>query len=118
MTELKPCPFCDSEDLTHYNAYVLCNACNANGPDSTAEVTSAAVWNKRAVIHEPPKFVCEVVSGCTNEAVYEGWYRKRDPCLGTPTGHLIHIAICEAHKTHPWLCANEPKKESTVAESE
>lgn len=59
-------------------------------------------------VAEVPLIPCEFPD-CLNEAAYEGWYRRRDPLLGTPSGHIVYIAFCEEHKTHPYLCANEPK---------
>ena len=59
------------------------------------------------------KFRCEI-SGCKEEAVYEGWLRLRD-CLGIPTGHLVLVQICSTHKTHPWLVANEKSQDLKVA---
>lgn len=57
---------------------------------------------------EKAEFRCEI-TGCTEEAIYEGWFRLRD-CLGLPTGHLVLMQICSTHSTHPWLVANEKPK--------
>jgi len=39
------------------------------------------------------------VAGCDQPAVYEGWNRALDPVLGTPTGLMRKVHVCEAHKT-------------------
>lgn len=36
--------------------------------------------------------------GCSITAVYQGWARKIDPFIGTPTGMTMSIAVCEDHK--------------------
>ena len=54
---------------------------------------------------------CEI-TGCEETAVYEGWGRVHDPILGKPTGLMQLVHVCEEHKTHPQLVANE-KKEPT-----
>lgn len=54
---------------------------------------------------------CEI-AGCTNEPVYNAWLRNRDPFTRNPTGLISQVSICEEHKTHPWLCANETKEEA------
>lgn len=111
MTTPKPCPFCGGNDLKiyeHTNAgYVVCNSCDAYGPAARVAAPVEA-WNQRAAIPEPEVILCEF-PGCGRPADYEGWYRRRDPFLGTPTGHIVRIAFCEGHKSHPHLCANEPK---------
>ncbi len=48
---------------------------------------------------------CEV-GGCPKLAAYEAWYRVHDP-FGLPTGLLQKVQICEEHKTHPHLVANQ-----------
>jgi len=118
---LKPCPFCGSTDLTFDpdTSCIICDSCGGFGPNPDKEVGdnlettdeqmqehAAAKWNKRAP--EPPAIPCEF-PGCPNPADYEGWFRRRDPFLGTPTGHIVRIAFCESCKKHPHLCANEPK---------
>jgi hypothetical protein len=127
MNELKPCPFCGEEEKLEYDpdgGFIVCRGCGTFGPDPSngiplfdADVTdedeakdnAVKLWNKRAPIIELPPVICDVTSDCSNDAVYEGWYRRRDPLLGTPSGHIIRVFICEEHKSHPWLCANEPK---------
>ncbi len=128
--ELKPCPFCGGTDLDvdFEGGFVSCNSCDTYGPnvdnewtperglidedddDEAKQIRAKAVelWNNRAKVVEPPVILCEI-PGCTNEAFYEAWWRKRDPFLMTPTGHLIRIYICKAHETHPFLVANEKK---------
>ena len=53
MTELKPCPFCSSDNLfqSAYDCirnYVWCIGCDARGPLFTDINQAAAAWNKRA----------------------------------------------------------------------
>jgi Lar family restriction alleviation protein len=128
MTELKPCPFCGEEDKLEYDSdggFIMCKGCGVFGPDpgngiplfdsdvtdeaeAEAKANAEKLWNKRATIVEEPTIKCDVVTGCTNDAVYDGWYRRRDG-RGLPSGHIIRVYICEEHKTHPWLCANEPR---------
>ncbi len=110
MSELKPCPFCGGSNLeacSGAGGYIICKDCDAYGPALSGAAAEDA-WNKRARVPEPPVIPCEI-PGCSNEAVYEAWWRKRDPFLMTPTGHLIRIYICKAHETHPFLVANEKK---------
>ena len=50
MRELKPCPFCGSEDVLEQDTginipYLLCNDCHAQGPHS---FSPALRWNFRA----------------------------------------------------------------------
>jgi len=52
------------------------------------------------------------VQGCPHEIKYEAWMRHRDPFTQKANGHISLVAICEEHKTHPWLCANETKEEA------
>jgi hypothetical protein len=54
---------------------------------------------------------CEI-HGCPNDPVYEAWMRPRDPFTQTPTGMIVRVTICEEHKSHPWLCANQTKEEA------
>lgn len=44
--------------------------------------------------HEPK---CEV-QGCQNIGIWEGWYRCKDPLIGTPTGLLQRRQVCDEHK--------------------
>jgi hypothetical protein len=50
------------------------------------------------------------ITGCIERAAWEAWARVRDPFTMKPTGHLQKVTVCEEHKTHPWLCANEKKE--------
>lgn len=131
MKGLKPCPFCGSVDVEYDSdgGFVVCQNekdCGAMGPSSDGEPpfmagadadedeatrrSAVEKWNRRAKVPEPPEIKCELCAPESAEnAVYEAWLRKRDPFLGTPTGHLIKVYICEEHKAHPFLCANEGK---------
>ncbi len=51
------------------------------------------------------------LSGCTDEAAYEGWARKIDPFTGQRTGMSIYIPVCEDHKMV--LIGHQEGKEST-----
>ena len=123
--QLRPCPFCGSTDLSFDpdGDMIVCDDCGCFGPspseellsdkdstDEQVEAAAAEIWNKRAKVPEPPEIYCEL---CPKEspspAVYEAWLRKRDPFLGTKTGHLIKIYICEA-------CNVNDKKEETANE--
>lgn len=137
--ELLPCPFCGSKDLDYDGdgGFIVCNGkdCGVFGPNPDDRVssdlsaadedevhaTAVRKWNTRAPAL-PDEFMCELGQDgpCPNPAVYETWYRRRDPLLGTPSGHLVKVCICEEHKTHPFLCANEPKpkKETEVQDAE
>lgn len=127
VLSLKPCPFCGEIEKLEYDGdggFIVCRGCGTFGPDPSngiplfdsddtdeaeAKVNAAVLWNKRAHVPTPDATIhCEFPS-CPNEADYEGWYRRRDPFLGTPMGHIVRIAFCEEHKSHPHLCANESK---------
>lgn len=50
--ELKPCPFCGSQDVEstfmgHGALAVLCYECEAEGPPADTLEESIAAWNKR-----------------------------------------------------------------------
>lgn len=57
MTNLKPCPFCGSDDISVYrhrpwsNYYAQCNNCYATAPDPSVtnltEKEAINFWNKR-----------------------------------------------------------------------
>lgn len=113
MTNLKPCPFCGSEDLQVRKSYVECLGCGTMGPDKSDDASACTLWNQRAPQLPEDEYRCELGEDgpCPNTAVYEAWYRRRDPILGTPSGHLVKVCICEEHKNHPFLCANESKPE-------
>lgn len=54
---------------------------------------------------EEPEDRCQV-DGCPRLADYEAWMRRRD-AMGLPSGLIVLVQICEEHKTHPYLIANE-----------
>jgi hypothetical protein len=39
------------------------------------------------------------VMGCNNEAMWEGWYRCKDPLTGTPSGLSQLRQVCDEHKS-------------------
>ena len=52
MIELKPCPFCGSDELDIWqndagNYFVVCIGCGANGRDERKEEKAVEVWNRR-----------------------------------------------------------------------
>ena len=58
-TELKPCPFCGSNDLHrtsngHENHSVFCNVCGAEGPSAVSSTEAGEAWNQRALSAQPP----------------------------------------------------------------
>ena len=57
------------------------------------------------------EILCEV-SGCENEAEYEGWYRCTDPLLDTPTGLIQRRMVCIEHTT--LLIGAEKEKENEL----
>lgn len=113
--ELKPCPFCGSDDIALTDELLVCQSCGATGPDLSCvpppmsdEEFAAAVkeaWNRRAPV--PPEPVCELCS--SNPAAYDAWLRKRDSD-GLPGGHLVRVAICDGCLKHPFLCINESRE--------
>lgn len=67
MSELKPCPFCGSNDvwvldvepsgqMSEYS-HVVCCDCNASGPMKSSDDAAEAAWNSRACesTHNPEK---------------------------------------------------------------
>lgn len=52
--ELKPCPFCGSEnvnidaDIDDYWYWVYCQECETRGPISTVGLDAIEAWNRRA----------------------------------------------------------------------
>ena len=73
MTDLKPCPFCGSKNLSHFNdgyfIQIFCNACGARTGlfvESDSERDKAVeAWNMRAesVKEQPAADVVEVRHG-------------------------------------------------------
>ena len=53
---LKPCPFCESEnlvtddndDMEHLHFWIVCDDCDSRGPRRTSPEDAAAAWNRRA----------------------------------------------------------------------
>ena len=48
---------------------------------------------------ESEEFPCGF-EGCNEPAIYEGWFRSRDPFLNTPTGLVKRMVVCENHKIY------------------
>lgn len=51
MSELKPCPFCQSSDLNMHRAlgyFWRCNDCLAEGPIGETQKEADELWNRRA----------------------------------------------------------------------
>jgi Lar family restriction alleviation protein len=50
--ELKPCPFCSSQNAAPYSVKschsVLCTACGGEGPEADSEEEAIEAWNRRA----------------------------------------------------------------------
>jgi hypothetical protein len=62
MTEIKPCPFCGSDDTSYmYAANIRCNKCLARGPSSKDEDKEDAIqnWNKANKPYRPIKDIVE-----------------------------------------------------------
>ena len=57
----------------------LCPECGASVPDDA----------ERDECH---------AEGCHTEAVWEGYYRVKDPLLGTPTGLIQLRRVCDEHR--------------------
>lgn len=50
MSELKPCPFCGSDQDVYWSdavSYIACGRCGALGPDGDDEAEIARLWNTR-----------------------------------------------------------------------
>lgn len=49
--EVKPCPFCGSEDVRHDSAmgfpYLFCAKCDAYGPPAQSDAHAVEAWNRR-----------------------------------------------------------------------
>lgn len=55
MSELKPCPFCGSDnvtvkgaEITGPNPYVYCRKCHTHGPQRISYLGAKNAWNRRA----------------------------------------------------------------------
>ena len=58
MSEIKPCPFCGSDDLHmqgNKSNYVYCENCDTYGPDGEDEEEAIRLWNHAPRIEEEPK---------------------------------------------------------------
>ncbi|QCJ70466.1 hypothetical protein C9446_11760 [Providencia heimbachae] len=57
ISEIQPCPFCGSENITleshSYRTwfYIQCHSCGAKGPEVNDKQTAITAWNK-GVAHE------------------------------------------------------------------
>ena len=51
--QVKPCPFCGSDDLRVHNSYVECLGCAVAGPDGLDHAASIRAWSNRIDGHGP-----------------------------------------------------------------
>jgi Lar family restriction alleviation protein len=53
MNELKPCPFCNSENVALRGeagwSTVMCAACGGEGPEHNSERAASDAWNRRPI---------------------------------------------------------------------
>lgn len=50
--EVKPCPFCGSDNIKSDGFVVMCATCGAKGPVAIYPKEALALWNKRAAERE------------------------------------------------------------------
>jgi len=48
MSELKPCPFCNSTNIGTFDKVIWCVDCYAEGPSGRDEERCVTLWNTRA----------------------------------------------------------------------
>ena len=65
--ELKPCPFCGSDDLSEgpHSPYIICNGCGAFGPGNSDVTHEEAIkaWNTRT----PEQAIATTLGGVGSE---------------------------------------------------
>ena len=76
-TSLKPCPFCKAEAAVFMQeivngrdqivaAHVLCDACEAQGPECRTVSEASAMWNDRGGVAQTPAVPVDAIVNLTN----------------------------------------------------
>ena len=77
--DLRPCPFCDSDDVqlssTSYGFVASCCSCGAMGPDLHTKTEAADEWDKRAgdVKPEAGEVASRLVGLLPDDSTCEDW---------------------------------------------